>query len=80
MKKWIALILVCLLLTGCGVKAPADPETTAPPETVPQPTEPQVPPHVCDYTRREVIMLCALCAATGLILGTLLMLLIKRFR
>lgn len=33
MKKWIALILVCLLLAGCGGKAPADPETTAPPET-----------------------------------------------
>lgn len=59
---------------------PTEAPTTAPPETVPQPTEPQVPPHVCDYTRREVIMLCALCAATGLILGTLLMLLIKRFR
>lgn len=39
MKKWIAFLLVCLLLTGCGAKAPADPETTAPPETT-EATEP----------------------------------------
>ena len=59
---------------------PTEAPTTAPPETVPQPTEPPAPPHVCDYTRREVIVLCALCAVAGLALGTLIALLIKRKR
>lgn len=39
MRKWIVLLLLCCLLTGCSA-APAEP---APPETPPAPSEP-VPP------------------------------------
>ena len=57
---------------------PTVPPTTTLPEITPQPTEPETPSHVCDFTRREVIVLCSLCIAAGMALGTLLTLPLKR--
>lgn len=41
MRRWIALLLLCCLLTGCSA-APAEP--SAPPETPPAPSEPAPAP------------------------------------